>query len=148
MRQLPSILVLLTLTAATSAVAQETAAQVVSDNVPLFEQMFTVIGLTSGAARDSYLGHIGFSPAQRETVVKIAGLFRVQEDILRGQAQTALSEGRPDRDVTLADIRARRQRLFLQYANQVVQELGPEGVNAIQKYVQRLTASIPRRTNP
>lgn len=124
---------------------QQTILQTVKDNSEFFEHLFTSLAMTSGVHQQAYLNQLRLSRTQGEIVLKIAAQFRAEEDALRQQAETALSEKKPDMDSKLAQIRSQRSELLVQRAVQIMRELGTEGSSRIIEHVERVAAARPKR---
>lgn len=128
--------------------AQASEEDFVRDHISLFDQILSVLGMTSGLSQESYLGHIGISPEDRPLALAISNKFRTQENQLRDEAQKAINGNLIDREATLTSIRARRSKLLTDSATELLRNLGGDSRKRIKGYVERVAASMPSEYPP
>ena len=121
----------------------QTPAQFVQANTAFFEYLFATAGMLSGVHQRAYFDQLGLSAAQRAIVQNVTAQYQNQESSLRQQLYAAVSQKGPNIPLQLDQIRSQRYQLLTQTAIQLLEALGTDGFNRIQKYLQRLSAALP-----
>ena len=137
------ITMLLLGSASIATMAHQTPAQFVNANTAFFEHLFATADMLSGVHQRAYFDQLGLSAAQRAIVQKVTAQYQNQESSLRQQLYVAVSQKGPNTPLQLDQIRSQRNQLLTQTAIQLLEALGTDGFNRIQKYLQRLSASLP-----
>jgi len=99
--------------------------------------------MLSGVHQRAYFDQLGLSATQRAIVQNVTAQYQNQESSLRQQLYAAVSQKGPNIPLQLDQIRSQRNQLLTQTAIQLLEALGTDGFNRIQKYLQRLSAALP-----
>jgi hypothetical protein len=134
---------------AAQPVAQSTAQETVEKNIWFFEHLLTSVATLSGVQQQDHVQQFKLPEAQGQTLMKVAAVFKTQEDVLRQQVYASLAHDAPAQQAaTLAQLRTQRQQLLLDTALALMQQLGPDGASRLTDYIARVNAALPRRVAP
>jgi hypothetical protein len=143
MKTMKTFFLILGLTTTALIAQQQSAQQMVGNNIPAFEHFFAALASSPAVHQQAYLDHIGLSSqSDRRSTLSVVKEFSVQEDALWQQASAALKKNDLSR---LAHIRDQRQRLLVDNATQLLQRISSDGVKRINDYFQGVAAILPRR---
>jgi hypothetical protein len=126
-----------------ATVAQQSPVQFVTANTAFFEHLFATVGMLSGVHQRAYFDQLGLAARQRAIVRIVTAEYQNQESSLRQQFYAVMSQKGPNTPLQLEQIRSQRNQLLTQTAIRLLEVLGTDGLNRIQKYLQRLSAALP-----
>lgn len=129
-------------------VAQQMTPALVARNLPFFERVLTDLSRSSGTQSQAHIDHFGLSQSEGQIVAALAAQFKTQEDILLNQASALAVQHTQSAASQLNQVRIQRRQLIIQTVNQLLQQLGSNGVSRLIDAMAKADAAAPRRVRP